>query len=132
MKFVQCPRCELNYMPAEAQYCNVCLKEMSSSGPVDEVELCSVCNENPVVPGHDVCAVCLKEMNGSSVSGDGSQDERVDSIEIGMESMATMDEILPMDNDNDAEYGDMENALSLDEVREQEESQEDDEDEDEE
>lgn len=134
MKLSLCPRCELNYITESEQYCKVCLQEMHGSAPVDEVELCSICNENPVLPGRDVCLVCLKEMGGSTSSTDESdRDEAVDGSSIGMDSVATMDEILPVMEDDipSQEFGEIDNALSLESVREEEEKeQEEDEDED--
>ena len=62
MKLVKCPRCELNYITENEKYCKVCLREMKGESPKDEVELCSVCNEAPALPGRDVCPFCLKEM----------------------------------------------------------------------
>ena len=34
MKFVKCPRCELNYITACEKYCKVCLREMKGDGPL--------------------------------------------------------------------------------------------------
>ena len=53
MKLVKCPRCELNYITENEKYCKVCLREMKGEAPKDEVELCSVCNEAPALPGRD-------------------------------------------------------------------------------
>ena len=63
MGFIKCPRCELNYIREEEQYCSVCKREMKGEVHDDPFELCSICNENPVMPGKDVCLVCYKEMN---------------------------------------------------------------------
>ena len=64
MKLVKCPRCDLNYIREDEKYCKVCLREMKGDSQQEEVELCSICNENPTLPGKDVCLFCLKEMNG--------------------------------------------------------------------
>ena len=55
MKLVKCPRCELNYITENEKYCKVCLREMKGEAPKDEVELCSVCNEAPALPGRAQC-----------------------------------------------------------------------------
>lgn len=131
MKLVLCPRCELNYMTENVQYCKVCQSELHGSGAAEEVELCSVCNEAPALPGRDVCLFCLKEMNQNTEDEDGQdQEEAVDSSTIGsMDSVAQMDEILPeMEEDNQV-YGEMADALSLEQVREEEGQQQDAEDE---
>ena len=134
MKLVKCPRCELNYITETEKYCKVCLREMKGDAPKEEIELCSVCTETPALPGRDVCVFCLKEMNGNDVrTGDNQEaEETVDTSMIsGTDSLSTMDEIIPeIDEDIPSqEYGEIENELSLESVRE-EEDQDDDEDED--
>ena len=134
MKLSKCPRCELNYITETEKYCKICLREMKGDAPKEEIELCSVCNETPALPGRDVCVFCLKEMNNGSVHSDDNQDaeETVDASTIGgMDSVSTMDEIIPeIDEDIPSqEFGEIESELSLESVRE-EEDQDDDEDED--
>ncbi len=134
MKLSKCPRCDLNYITEAEKYCKVCLREMKGDAPREEIEMCSVCNETPALPGHDVCVFCLKEMNNGGVRGDDGQDaeETVDTSAIGgMDSVSTMDEIIPeIDEDIPSqEFGEIESELSLESVRE-EEDQDDDEDED--
>ncbi|MBQ8312469.1 MAG: hypothetical protein IJX84_04610 [Clostridia bacterium] len=134
MKLSKCPRCDLNYITEAEKYCKVCLREMKGDAPREEIEMCSVCNEAPALPGHDVCVFCLKEMNNGGVRGDEGQDteEAVDTSAIGgMDSVSTMDEIIPeIDEDIPSqEFGEIESELSLESVRE-EEDQDDDEDED--
>lgn len=133
MKLSKCPRCDLNYITENEKYCKVCLREMKGDAPKEEIELCSVCNETPALPGRDVCVFCLKEMN-NGVHSDDDQDveETVDASTIGgMDSVSTMDEIIPeIDEDIPSqEFGEIANELSLESVRE-EEDQDDDEDED--
>ncbi|MGN0779918.1 MAG: hypothetical protein ACI4MJ_12255 [Aristaeellaceae bacterium] len=133
MRFVLCPRCELNYITETEKYCKVCLREMKGDAPKEEIELCSVCNEAPALPGRDVCLFCLKEMNGQESRDDDAEQEHVDTASIGgMDSVSTMDEIIPeIDEDIPSqEYGEIESELSLESVREDEENEQDDEDED--
>ena len=129
MKFVICPRCDLNYITENEKYCKVCLREMKGETPKDEVELCSVCNEAPALPGRDVCLFCLKEMGGDKPDRDDESEGVVDSTSIAaMDSVATMDEIIPEIDDDipSQEYGEIENELSLESVREDEENMADD------
>ena len=135
MKLVKCPRCELNYITENEKYCKVCLREMKGDAPKDEIELCSVCNEAPALPGRDVCLFCLKEMSGGDNRTDDSQEseEHVDSASIvAMDSVSTMDEIIPeIDEDIPSqEYGEIDSELSLESVREEEDEDDEDEDED--
>ena len=120
MKLVKCPRCK------------VCLREMKGEPTNDDMELCSVCNAAPALPGKDVCLSCLKEMQ----SGGGREEVEdapvsVDESTIGLNSVSTMDEIIPeIEEDIPAnEYGDIQNELSLESVIEDE-NEDDDEDKD--
>ena len=68
MAFKKCPKCELNYIREDEQYCNVCLREMrrvASKAKRDEDEeevlICTECGEAPAVRGSELCAECLKE-----------------------------------------------------------------------
>lgn len=95
MGFIKCPRCELNYIKEEEQYCSVCKREMKGEAHDDPFELCSICNENPVMPGKDVCYLCYKEMTQQQ----GLRDETVDENEtpdvssLDMEDVTEMEEI---------------------------------------
>ena len=126
MNLIKCPRCDLNYITEDQKYCKVCLREMKGENRSDEVELCSICNEAPALPGKDVCFFCLKEMNKSnSAEDDTVEGESVDASNIGdMDSVSGMDEIIPDDGEEvleDKEYGELDHELSLEDVREDEE-----------
>ena len=132
MKLVKCPRCDLNYIREDEKYCKVCLREMKGEPTNDDMELCSVCNAAPALPGKDVCLSCLKEMQ----SGGGREEVEdapvsVDESTIGLNSVSTMDEIIPeIEEDIPAnEYGDIQNELSVESVIEDE-NEDDDEDKD--
>ena len=129
MKLVKCPRCDLNYIREDEKYCKVCLREMKGEPTNDDMELCSVCNAAPALPGKDVCLSCLKEMQ----SGGGREEVEdapvsVDESTIGLNSVSTMDEIIPeIEEDIPAnEYGDIQNELSLESVIEDENEDDDD------
>ena len=129
MQLVKCPRCDLNYIREDEKYCKVCLRELKGEKNADEVELCSICNEEPALPGRDVCIFCLKEMNKSNSLPEEQGEENaepVDTSSIGdMDSVSGMDEIIPeVEDDSDIpsqEFGEIENELSLEDVREDEE-----------
>ena len=132
MNLVKCPRCDLNYILDTEKLCKVCLREMKGSHVEDEMELCSVCNAAPALPGRDVCLSCLKEM--TSNNSDESVEENqtvVDESTIGLNSMSSMDEIIPQIHEDipENEFGDIESELSLESVIEEEnEDEEEDED----
>ena len=137
MNLVKCPRCDLNYIREDEKYCKVCLRELKGESKEDEVELCSICNEEPALPGRDVCLFCLKEMNKSNSAPDDTAEteagENVDTSNIGdMDSVSGMDEIIPeVEEDESSEYDEIEQELSLEDVREDEEREADDEEEEE-
>ncbi len=136
MRLVLCPRCELNYITGDEQYCKVCLQEMKGVVQAEETELCSICNENPALPGRDVCAFCLQEMkSGDGQTGSGEENgSKANAGEIvEMDSVSQMDEILPeMKEERGEDYGSIENALSLESVREEEEKEQEEQDQEEE
>lgn len=63
MGLVKCPRCELNYIQGDEQFCNICRRSMK--GEKDEVEelqnICLECGENRALKGKEYCAYCLGE-----------------------------------------------------------------------
>ena len=72
VRYIKCPRCELNYIDGETQeYCDVCLKELSGERTfsdgfdaeenVEETELCPICGENYIVLGEKMCEECKKK-----------------------------------------------------------------------
>ena len=129
MNLVKCPRCDLNYILDGEKYCKVCQRELKGDSRDDDIELCSICNEEPALPGKDVCLFCLKEMNKSNSTPEPDEldgQENVDTANIGdMDSVSGMDEIIPdgMDDTDipSQEFGEIENELSLEDVREDEE-----------
>lgn len=133
MNLVKCPRCDLNYILDTEKLCKVCLREMKGSHVEDEMEMCSVCNAAPALPGHDVCLSCLKEMSNST--NDQDIEEAVASVDentISLNSVSNMDEIIPQIHEDipESEFGDIESELSLESVIEDEENEENEEEED--
>ena len=131
MRLIKCPRCELNYIAPEEGYCKICKREMKGEVQQEEIELCTVCNEQPALPGKDVCLFCLKEMNANQEREEEEENEvRVDEAGLAIDPSA-MDEIIPeMEEDiPPREYSEIENDLSLEEMEEEESEDEDEEDE---
>ncbi len=131
MRLIKCPRCELNYIAPEEGYCKICKREMKGESQREEIELCTVCNEAPALPGKDVCLFCLKEMNANNEREDEENEVRVDEANLGIDPVSAMDEIIPeIDEDiPPREYDEIENDLSLEEMGEEEAEDEDEEDE---
>ena len=69
-KYKKCPRCELNYIEEDKEYCDVCLAEMQGGKlkfadldddeDLEKTELCPVCGENYMHPGEKMCDECKK------------------------------------------------------------------------
>ena len=129
MGYIKCPRCELNYIREEELYCPVCKREMKGEAHDDPFELCSICNENPVMPGKDVCYMCYKEMNQQQgLRDDAIEEQENPDVSLDMEDVSEMEEIeleaLP--EDMPEEIGEQ---ISLEEEKSKEADDEDDEDE---
>ena len=85
VRYMKCPRCELNYIDAEKQeYCDVCLKEMKGiHTDIDddddetevETELCPVCGENMIRPGEKMCEECRKKAEYEESEPDPDEDD---------------------------------------------------------
>ena len=134
MGFVKCPRCELNYIEESEGFCKICKREMQGENNADDVELCTICNERPAIPGRDICLVCLKEMNAANDDSSGDLDHEeeevgaVDESAIGsIDPVSSMDEIMPDISDDipEGEYSEIENELSLEAIGDEEEEEAD-------
>ena len=122
MKFIKCPRCELNYIEESEKYCKVCYRARKGE-EVKELEVCSVCNSAPVLQGYDLCASCQSEIGGKRARNDNAEDETREGQKIGMHGVSEMDEIIPEGQEDDippSELSDIENAFSLESMAEEE------------
>ena len=78
VRYVKCPRCELNYIDEEKQeYCDVCLAELHGNklqfadldeeeleeldGELEQEELCPVCGVNTLRYGEKLCESCKQK-----------------------------------------------------------------------
>ena len=78
VRYVKCPRCELNYIDEEKQeYCDVCVAEMRGNklqfadlddevfeeldGELEQTEICPVCGVNSMRYGEKMCDSCKNE-----------------------------------------------------------------------
>ncbi len=86
IRYIKCPRCELNYIDAEKQeYCDVCIKEMKGiPSDIDEVEeeedllateLCPICGENMMRPGEKMCEECRRKSEYEEEEDDSEEDD---------------------------------------------------------
>ena len=105
---------------------------MKGESQQEEIELCTVCNEAPALPGKDICLFCLKEMNANNERQDEEDAEvRVDEASLDIDPVSSMDEIIPeIDEDIPArEFDEIESDLSLEALEDEEDEDDDEEDE---
>lgn len=96
MALRKCPRCELNYILDDGELCTVCREEVRGSHSRDDaVVMCSVCGEEPALPGEDCCKHCLADLRYiqllSTDEEDGNED--VDAGDVDVAPISEMDEI---------------------------------------
>ena len=71
IKYIKCPRCELNYIDSKKQeYCDVCIAELKGNklqfadiddeteDTAEKTEICPVCGVNPIRFGEKMCEAC--------------------------------------------------------------------------
>ncbi len=75
VKYIKCPRCELNYIDSEKQeYCDVCIAEIKGNklqfadlededfeeldAELEQGEICPICGVNHMRPGEKMCDNC--------------------------------------------------------------------------
>ncbi len=121
MALIKCPRCELNYIQDTEGYCKICKREMKGEVQREEIEMCTICNEAPALPGKDACLFCLKEMNANNADNN-EEAVRVDEASLDIDPVSSMDEIIPEIEDGipEREFDEIENDLSLDALGEEE------------
>ena len=121
MALIKCPRCELNYIQDTDGFCKICKREMKGETQREEIEMCTICNEAPALPGKDACLFCLKEMNENN-NENHDDDVRVDEANLDIDPVSSMDEIIPEIDDSipEREFDEIENDLSLDAMGEEE------------
>lgn len=99
----KCPRCELNYITDGETYCKICRLEMKGEPIREEIEMCTVCGEHPVMPGKDVCLFCHKEMSNEHDDHENDGMTTTAEASMGIDPISTMDEIIPEGEDDDGE-----------------------------
>jgi|AGTN01.2.fsa_nt_gi hypothetical protein len=68
-KYKKCPRCDINYITEDREYCDICIAEMRGQNlfaedDEDEVsdELCPRCHVNYLSEGEKLCESCRAEI----------------------------------------------------------------------
>ena len=83
-KYVLCPRCELNYILEEEEYCDVCKAQMKGQKLMfaiddedegEELVVCPVCGKNMIRPEEKMCKQCADEIEFKKDQIDIDKDE---------------------------------------------------------
>ncbi len=85
-KYIKCSRCELNYILAEEELCDVCKAELGLNTNItllddimeeeDCVRLCPVCKTNTIGADEDICETCRLAREAELSHADDSDDWR--------------------------------------------------------
>ena len=131
-KYKKCPRCEINYIPIEEEYCELCLKELKGEKDdfdltledIEDAELCPVCRKNYLDEGEEICKQCALERElseGGALSNDiEEEDDSVSDDEKDIDARTTEDEEwLSLDEMQDEAF-----TQALEEEEEEEEEEE--------
>ena len=105
-RYKKCPRCELNYILEEDDYCEVCRAELKGIDTnIDEEEdmICPKCKQNYVEPGEKFCLSCIQKMqeDWDDSKLDVEEDEDLTSLSE-MEEQEWEDESIDSFDDNDS------------------------------
>ena len=155
VKYVKCPRCELNYIDSERQeYCDVCIAELKGKklqfADLDEEdfeeldaelggeEICPICGVNHVPVGEKMCESCKAQQEYEEDDVDIENDEEWKNYLEEDDSDLTVDEELQEEieeefsHDDEEEYDyDFDDVDSLSDLEDDEfDDDEDDEDDD--
>ena len=119
VKYKKCPRCELNYIEEDKDYCDVCLAEMQGSrlkfADLDEdeedekTELCPVCGENYMRPGEKMCDECKKNVSEYEEDDDIDPDQNEEwrnYLDEDTDDLVLEGESIDIGEDFDDEFGD--------------------------
>ena len=115
-KYKKCPRCEINYILEEEEYCEICKQELSGAKHIDdddidevddETGLCPICRKNYLNDGETVCEACARrdEYAQSSLNDD-IDEEEPEEPEEDLESGGDDDWELSLEEMQDEEFSD--------------------------
>ena len=123
--FILCPRCELNYIQEDEEYCKICKAELGLIDPnevflpeddeVSEGKLCPICRNNYIEGDEEMCQMCKREKE-EKIAAEKAEEESINNWR---------DEEAIVDDDDDFNYDVDPNDFLGDEEEEEEEEEED-------
>ncbi len=112
-KYIKCPRCELNWIPQEEEYCDVCKAELHMGGislledEEEEERLCPICHRNYLEDGEKYCSDCrekkLVKAAAESYDTTAPSDTADDTIEVSFDEIEREEN---WGNDDDESFDD--------------------------
>lgn len=105
-KYVICPRCELNYIREDEEYCSVCKAELENQETLTdvleeedkEVILCPVCKINYITVNEKMCQQCKIEQKSHAVA---EKDWTIDDVEPIKEDEVSLSQIIEEEEEDD-------------------------------
>lgn len=126
-KYKKCPRCELNYIPATEDYCDVCKHELGKANIqlLDDVDdatmyqenVCPVCKSNFLEDDEKICKKCQAKKNKVKIT----EEKDVEDDENTWRDF--IDDNEPTVKDDESSDGDKPKSVSLAMMQEEEEQQ---------
>ncbi len=120
--YIKCPRCELNYIHKDEEYCEVCKAELGI-GPslvfavdkerVEKLKICPICKQTEIPEDKEMCDKCRENLDFKGDQIDYDNDE-------GWKDFVNDD----LDDDDDEEL-DSEEKISFSKLAEEEEIEDD-------
>ena len=132
-KFVKCPRCELNYIREDEEYCDVCKAELGLGPSLVfaienekevKIRLCPICKQREITEEQDMCDKCRANLDfkGDQIDydkdegwkdfinddheeiEDGASEEEISLSKLAEEEAALDDDFNDDELDNEEEY----------------------------
>ncbi len=115
-KYKKCPRCEINYILENEDYCEICKQELKGarlSADLDadeeeseESDLCPVCHKNYLNEGEKICSACASAQYEKSSLNDDIDEEEPEEPEEDLDSTNEDDWELSLEEMQDEEFAD--------------------------
>ena len=116
MGLKKCPKCELNYIRDDEQYCDVCRRSMKGrdSDPDEGVSICVECGENPAVRGSELCAICLREVRRQEKVNSLAGEEDARGMDLPQVELSDIEVPIPVDDIPESELEEIDKELGDD------------------
>jgi hypothetical protein len=127
VRYIKCPRCELNYINADEQeYCDVCIAEMKGNKlqfadlddeeleeelEEEQLELCPICGVNHIHFGEKMCEACKQKSEYEDDDVESEEDEEWKNyLDDDTDDLTVDDEELSEELDEDFDEEEEENS----------------------